>query len=83
MGAQAPCPFRGDHTIRKGFMHSPTQCPPPPGERGEHRKMKRMRAQKKAERAKGIIEQRGITVTGSGKPSASSDKRAGVKIKKP
>lgn len=77
-----PCPFRGDHKIRKGHMHGPSQCPPPPGERGDHRRLKRLRKKHNKQVAKdmaGTI--RGVAIAGTGKPSTSSDQKAGVKNK--
>ncbi|OGN02375.1 MAG: hypothetical protein A2655_01425 [Candidatus Yanofskybacteria bacterium RIFCSPHIGHO2_01_FULL_43_42] len=75
-----PCPFRGDHMIRKGRMHGPSQCPPLPGEYGEHRRNKRLR-RRRAKRAAEFSVGRGEAIAGTGKPSASSEKRAGVKDK--
>lgn len=77
---QVPCPHRGDHKIRLGRMHGPSQCPPPPGERGEHRRHKRL-ARRKDKRDGVYHVQRGAAVAGTGKPSASSDKKPGVKDK--
>lgn len=76
------CPFRADHKIRLGRMHGPSQCPPPPGERGEHRRLKRLHKKHNRQIARdmaGIV--RGVAVAGTGKPSASSGEKAGVKNK--
>lgn len=75
-----PCPHRGDHKIRPGRMHGPSQCPPLPGEHGEHRRNKRLR-KKHAKRAAEFHVDRGAAVAHTGKPSASSDKKARVKNK--
>ncbi|OGM99253.1 MAG: hypothetical protein A3C71_01135 [Candidatus Yanofskybacteria bacterium RIFCSPHIGHO2_02_FULL_43_15c] len=61
-------------------MHSPSQCPPVPGERGDHRRRKRLR-KKHAKRAAEFMVRRGEAVAGTGKPSASSSEKAGVKNK--
>ena len=73
---QVPCPFRGDHKIVRGYMHGPSRCPPPPGEYGEHRRNKRLR-KKHTKRAAEFRVDRGAAVAHTGKPSASSDKKAG------
>ena len=75
-----PCPHRGDHKIRLGRMHGPSQCPPLPGEYGEHRRLRRLR-KKHAKRVAEFHVDRGAAVAGTGKPSASSDKKARVKDK--
>lgn len=67
-----PCPFRGDHMIVNGHMHGPGWCPPPPGERGEHRRNKRLRVRLRAKQAEGIIENRGVVVAGVGGSKAKS-----------
>lgn len=64
------CPHRGDHLTRRGFMHSASQCPPPPVGRDERRRRKRL-----AKRAKNRYS-RGVTVEGTGKQSANSRKKA-------
>ena len=76
-----PCPHRGDHKIRNGHMHGPSQCPPVPGEHGEHKRRKRLRHQKSLHEAE-FATKRGEAVAGTGKPSASSGEKAGVKTKK-
>ncbi len=78
MAKQIPCPFRGDHKIVRGRMHGPSQCPPAPGEYGENRRTKRLR-KKHAKMDSQFHVQRGEAVAGTGKPSASSDQKAGVK----
>lgn len=75
-----PCSFRPDHMIRRGHMHGPSRCPPLPGEYGEHRRNKRLR-KKHAKRAAEFHIDRGAAVAGTGKPAASSDKKACVKNK--
>ena len=75
-----PCPFRGDHMIRNGHMHGSSQCPPAPGEYGEHKRSKRLRKKYTKHEAQFHV-QRGVAVAGTGKPSASSDQKAGVKNK--
>ena len=67
-----PCPFRGDHKIRRGHMHGPNQCPPPAGEHGEHRRNKRLRLRAKVQQSEGIVEQRGDSVAGVGGSKAKS-----------
>lgn len=75
-----PCQFRGDHKTNASRPHGPSQCPPPAGERGEHRRNKRLR-KKRAKRAAQFHVVRGAAVAGTGKPSASSDKTAKKKQK--
>lgn len=80
MSMLVPCPFRGDHKIRSGHMHGSSQCPPLAGERGDHRRLKRLRKKHAKQAAKDMAGTvRGVSVAGTGKPSASSDKKAGVK----
>lgn len=67
-----PCPFRGDHKIRNGFMHGPGQCPPPAGERGEHRRKKRLRKKHAKQQAEGMLDTRGSAVAGVGGSKAKS-----------
>ncbi len=62
-----PCPFRGDHKIRNGRMHGPSQCPPPPGEYGEHKRRKRL-AKRHREREAEFTVKRGVAIAGTGKP---------------
>ncbi len=78
-----PCPFRGDHMIRNGHMHGPSQCPPAPGERGEHRRSKRLHARARARQAEGEIEKRGAAVAGVGGSKAKTHraKKAMAKLK--
>ena len=74
------CRFRGDHKTNRSRPHGPSQCPPPVGEHGDHRRRKRLRKRNSKKAAKfmaGTV--RGVSVAGTGKPSASSDKKAGVK----
>lgn len=76
------CPHRGDHKTNRSRMHGPSQCPPAPGERGDHRRLKRLRKKHSKQVAKDMAGTvRGVSVAGTGKPSASSDKKAGVKDK--
>ena len=74
--SMVPCPHRGDHKISPGRMHGPGQCPPPPGERGDHRRMKRIAARRRAEAAEfnvGIV--RGVEVAGVGGSKAKTHRR--------
>lgn len=79
-----PCPFRGDHKIHSGRMHGPSQCPPPAGERGDHRRLKRITARLRAKKADGINESRGVAVAGVGGSKAKSHRlgRAKTQIAK-
>ena len=70
-----PCPFRGDHKIREGHMHGPSQWPPPAGEHGDHRRNKRLRARFRARQSEGIIENRGVAVAGVGGNQAKSHRQ--------
>lgn len=71
-----PCPHRGDHMIRPGFMHGPDRCPPPRGHHGDHHSRRRRRKRIDKKIAKAQIESRGAPIAGTGKPAASSDKTA-------
>jgi len=73
-----PCRFRGDHKTNSSRPHGPSQCPPPPGEHGDHRRLKRLRKKHNRQIARDMAGTvRGVAVAGTGKPSASSDKKAG------
>lgn len=75
-----PCQFRGDHKTNRSRPHGPNQCPPPPGERGEHRRNRRLAARRRARQADGVIESRGESVAGVGGSQAKSH-RQGKKAK--
>lgn len=70
-----PCSFRGDHKIRQGHMHGPSQCPPPAGERGDHRRLKRLAARFRAKQADGMLDKRGEAVAGVGGNQAKSHRQ--------
>lgn len=59
------CPHRSDHKTNRSRMHSPSQCPPPAGERGDHRRLKRLN-KKKAKRDAEFHVVRGEAVAGVG-----------------
>ena len=62
-----------------GDRHRKLGCPPPRGERGEHRRAKRLRKERarRDDRKLRGFDQRGAPIAGTGKVSASSKKKAG------
>ena len=79
-----PCSFRGDHKTNLSRMHGPSQCPPPPGERGEHRRLKRIAARIRVEKAEEMkvmgADHRGIAVKNTSGSKAKSHRRGKAKI---
>lgn len=81
MAMQVPCPLRGDHMIRRGHMHGPSQCPPAPGEYGDHRRLKRIAARRRAEKAEDLkgSDNRGVVVKNTSGSKAKSHRRGKAK----
>lgn len=73
------CPHRGDHKTNRSRPHGPRQCPPPRGKHGDRGHS--LYAAKVRVLGEIKLNDRGAAVAGTGKPSASSDKKAGVKNK--
>ncbi len=75
-----PCKFRGDHMTNRSRPHGPNQCPPAPGERGDHRRNKRLAARRRAKQSE-VMDVRGVAVAGMCGGQAKTH-RAGKKASK-
>lgn len=74
------CPHGCGHPTGKGGPHKKENCPPPAGKRGDrYHSLSPKREQ--AQVGTQIFDVRGAPVKDTGKPSASSDKKAGGKAK--
>ena len=81
MAMQVLCPHRGDHKIVRGRMHGPSQCPPAPGEYCDHRRLKRIAARRRAEKAEDLkgSDNRGVAVKNTSGSKAKSHRRGKAK----
>ncbi len=73
------CPHGCGHRNRVGHQHARANCPPPAGKHGD--RYHSLSPKKESSINVQLFDQRGSAVKDTGKPSASSDKRAGGKPK--
>lgn len=71
MNMLVPCPFRGDHKIRQGHMHGPSQCPPAPGKHGDRYHSLSAGGRKRPTKVL-TFDERGVSVAGIHNAGASS-----------